>query len=85
MDPSIRRNVKQLRGSSEEQQLYDQYSSDVDEYIYMALSSHKLTGYSCAKCKKQGCTVELLQTRSADEGMSAFLVCPHCSFKRLFS
>lgn len=36
------------------------------------------TAYTCNKCKKNRCTVEMSQTRSADEPMTVFITCKHC-------
>jgi DNA-directed RNA polymerase subunit RPC12/RpoP len=53
---------------------------DIDEYINAALSGDD--GYDCTKCKGTQCTVQLIQTRSADEGMTAYIVCPSCKHRR---
>lgn len=67
----------QLHGATEEAALYEQFQHDIDEYIYQACYGIK-RGIQCKKCKRMACTVQLLQTRSADEGMTAYLVCSAC-------
>ena len=67
-----------LRGSEQEAALHAEYGSDLDEYIYQACCGTATQGLRCKKCRKLACTVQLLQTRSADEGMTAYLVCSAC-------
>ena len=72
---------RELYGPEREQALYDQYR-DLDEYIEASLSDQ--AGYQCNNCNCNQCTVQLMQTRSADEGMTAYIVCPHCKQRRPF-
>lgn len=37
--------------------------------------------YTCGKCKKKRCSYYELQTRSADEPMTMFITCLHCSHR----
>lgn len=85
MDPNIRERCKKLCGPQKEELLHQNYAHDLDEYIYMVLKEQNTHGHKCAKCKGNECTIELMQTRSADEGMTAFILCPNCRHKRLFS
>ena len=71
-------------GVKKEQSLWDAYGKDLDEYIYAACSA-ETEGLWCAACKRHTAVVEMLQTRSADEGMTAFLVCQRCKARRRFS
>ena len=34
--------------------------------------------FTCGKCKKKNCTYTQVQTRSADEPMTTFVVCNEC-------
>lgn len=38
------------------------------------------TQYKCKKCKKRDVSIEMFQTRSADEPMTAFITCNNCGF-----
>ena len=77
---------RSMHGEETEAKLYKQYGSDLDEYIYNACREHSGTcGLLCAKCQTKSAVVEMLQTRSADEGMTAFLVCQKCGHRRHYS
>ena len=80
----VRRMCKSLHGMQKEKELFLQYGHDMDEYIEMALKQQETGGLLCKKCNKLSCTIELMQTRSADEGMTAFVVCACCQHRRLF-
>jgi len=75
------RNVcKNLHGIEAELVLYEQYKLDLDEYIHAACSTKK-RGLLCKACKRNTCAIIMLQTRSADEGMTAYLSCSACSHR----
>jgi DNA-directed RNA polymerase subunit M/transcription elongation factor TFIIS len=77
---------QELHGKARELQLFQQYGHDVDYYIEKSLQPPESGGgYTCKKCKGTQGVVQLLQTRSADEGMTAYIVCPECNHRRLFS
>ena len=83
----VRHMCTSLHGQQKEQELFDQYGQDMDEYIEQTLNAQEeqgLQGLLCKSCKRYSCTIQLLQTRSADEGMTAFIVCGKCQFRRLF-
>ena len=70
-------------GHDKEKRLWDTHGHDLDEYIHAACSAEK-DGLWCARCKQNTAVIEMLQTRSADEGMTAFLVCQLCRARRRF-
>jgi len=74
---------RDVHGAKKEADLYHTYSSDPDEYIYHACSV-KSGGLLCKHCRTKSATIEMLQTRSADEGMTAFVVCSACGHRRHF-
>ena len=75
-----------MHGEELEAKLHQQYGSDLDEYIYNACREQSGTrGLLCTKCQAKSAVVEMLQTRSADEGMTAFLVCQKCGHRRHFA
>ena len=81
----VRTMCKQLHGHEKEQDLYARYGSDIDEYIEISLQQQQTSGLLCRACTSKHCTIQLLQTRAADEGMTAYIVCPDCGARRLFS
>jgi transcription elongation factor S-II len=38
----------------------------------------KTEGFKCGRCGKRNCTYNQLQTRSADEPMTTFVLCLEC-------
>ena len=38
------------------------------------------TQYKCRKCKERNVSIEMFQTRSADEPMTAFITCNNCGY-----
>jgi len=69
-----------------ESQMWEAHGDDIDAYINAVCSGvASAEGIACPKCKSTSTRVDMLQTRSADEGMSAFLVCTACSFKSTLS
>ena len=79
-----RRVLQQHIGTEEEEKVYQQCAHDLDEYIEVACSE-RANGLWCSRCKQNTAVVELLQTRSADEGMTAYLVCHKCNWRKVFS
>ena len=74
---------RKYAGHETERTLYEQYPDDVDEYINAACSDRE-DGRLCSRCSKKSVVIELRQTRSADEGMTAYLVCQSCKYRTLF-
>lgn len=70
---------RQLYGPDQELKLWETYGADANEYIHHACSTDRhADGLECPYCHARTAVVEMLQTRSADEGMSAFLACKTC-------
>ncbi len=74
---------RRLHGAEVEQKLFEKYGDDMDEYIHLACSNTD-RGIQCVQCKEMAGVVQLLQTRSADEGMTAYVVCTKCQYRRVF-
>jgi len=81
---NARRVCKDIVGEQAEETLFEQHGHDVDEYIDRACN-RPADGMRCAQCKTNSGRVEMLQTRSADEGMTAFFVCSKCGLRRILS
>ena len=80
-----RHYVADVVGTTNEQQLFNEHGNDVDCYVYEVLKSvfvkDENTGAKCAKCDKFAVVIQLKQTRSADEGMTAIGHCTNCGHK----
>ena len=74
---------RKLHGLEKEKSLYNAHRNDMDEYIFHACNAQS-QAMLCQNCKTKSAVVEMLQTRSADEGMTAFIVCQNCSYRRHF-
>ena len=81
---NARRVCKGMVGKQAEETLFEKHGSDADEYIDRACSRPS-AGLRCGRCKENSGRVEMLQTRSADEGMTAFFVCGKCGLRRTLS
>ena len=78
------RNVcRMYRGVDAEARLYQEHGYDIDKYID-AVGKEPSKGLMCKKCNKNTAAIELYQTRSADEGMTAYIVCSACRHKAVF-
>ena len=74
-----------MHGEDSEADLFLRYGTDLDEYIYHACREQSASvGLLCAKCHTKSAVIEMLQTRSGDEGMTAFVVCQKCAHRRHF-
>ena len=71
-------------GAELEEKVYSEHKDDLDAYIHAACCKIPV-GVLCKGCGKHSAAIEMMQTRSADEGMSAFLVCKNCNSKTLVS
>lgn len=71
-------------GTERELALHNTWPNDLDAYINEACEVPG-RGLLCRNCKSNDAVIELLQTRSADEGMTAFIVCSRCRHRRPFS
>ena len=80
------RNIcRHVHGVDKEASLHAQYGADLDEYVYHACNeAGGGGGILCKQCKTNSAVVEMLQTRSGDEGMTAFVVCQKCRHRRHF-
>ena len=68
-------------GTDEEQRVFSRSNSNMDLYIELACNAafaSNPTGGKCPRCKQRTVTVELVQTRAADEGMTAIATCQSC-------
>lgn len=74
---------RKYAGADVEAVLFEQYHHDMDEYINAACCGHA-EGRLCKRCGKRQVAVELRQTRSADEGMTAYLKCRACHYQMRF-
>lgn len=74
-------------GTKQEAQIFALSGNNLEEYIQTALQarfpSSAKNGALCKHCGKNSVTVALMQTRSADEGMTAHATChnPACGRK----
>ena len=70
-------------GGKAEAYVFQTHSTDLDAYIEAACS-RPCGGMRCPRCTEKSACIEMLQTRSADEGMTPFLVCTLCSYRSTF-
>ena len=75
--------LQQEIGTDKERELFRVHGNDVDAYINAACA-HADDGMQCPSCKATTARIEMLQTRSADEGMTAFIVCTSCQYRATF-
>ena len=74
-------------GEAMEAEIYASAGNNLEEYIQTALqtrfASTTSNGALCKFCHKKSATIALMQTRSADEGMTAHATChnPRCGRK----
>lgn len=67
-----------------EKAVYGEYSKCKYAYVHRVVehmfptSTGPARGIKCRRCKSTTATIELKQTRSADEGMTSFGVCNTC-------
>ena len=64
-----------------EERCFSDSRGNLDRYIdnvMQACGSRNTSGAFCKHCKQQTLIVKLLQTRSADEGMTAIGTCSRC-------
>ncbi|XP_019867405.1 transcription elongation factor S-II [Aethina tumida] len=65
--------------SDEVKMLRDQFTKEAINYHQLATAQGTKTDMlKCGKCKKKNCTYNQLQTRSADEPMTTFVLCNEC-------
>ena len=60
----------------------------IDAAQLATVQGTKTSSFKCGRCKKSNCTYNQLQTRSADEPMTTFVLCMECgnrSVKELIS
>jgi len=76
-----RRTAKAKLGNEKEHQVFIETGFNMDEYIERVcnvLHPHQPAGGKCPHCHKHTVTVNLVQTRSGDEGMTAIAACESC-------
>ena len=72
-------------GRAAEAEIHKVAGSNLEEYIQLALHAkfpdEAVNGAVCKHCHKKSVTIALIQTRSADEGMTAKATChnPKCA------
>ena len=82
-----REKARRHLGIQTEHTIHAKSGGDIDEYIKLTLLSvfgeNASQGAMCKFCKQKTVTITLLQTRSADEGMTAHSTChnPKCGKK----
>ncbi len=52
-----------------------------EDYYNKKMPNTAVTGFKCRKCGYEKCHLVTMQTRSADEGMTHFLICGRCGHK----
>ena len=78
------RNVlREAVGDEREAEIYSMHCNDFDAYCHAA-GQVPDAGLVCPGCKRKTAAIELLQTRSADEGMTAYIVCQSCGHRRAY-
>ncbi|XP_063281740.1 transcription elongation factor A protein 2 [Pelobates fuscus] len=92
-NPDLRKNVlcgaitpEQIAVMSSEEMASNELKEMRKAMTKAAIQEHQMakTGgtqtdlFSCGKCKKKNCTYTQVQTRSADEPMTTFVVCNEC-------
>jgi DNA-directed RNA polymerase subunit M/transcription elongation factor TFIIS len=70
-------------GDQAEANVFQAHATDVDAYIEAACS-RPCDGLPCPRCGERTAQIEMLQTRSADEGMTPYLVCTSCAHRAMF-
>lgn len=75
--------LRRTIGVNAEACVFKKYSSDLDAYIEAACS-RPCGGMTCPRCTEKSARIEMLQTRSADEGMTPYLVCTLCTHRSTF-
>ncbi|XP_010018443.1 PREDICTED: transcription elongation factor A protein 3, partial [Nestor notabilis] len=86
-NPSLRRNVLCgaippsliARMTAEKKKLRNAMTQEAIREHQMAKTGGTVTDlFQCGKCKKKNCTYNQVQTRSADEPMTTFVLCNEC-------
>ena len=76
-----RKLASDVLGVTRERKLFEKYGDDVYEYVHhvtAAIWGDAGSGGKCKKCGEKNVRVEMKQTRSADEGMTAICTCLTC-------
>ncbi|KAH8410305.1 hypothetical protein KR009_011008 [Drosophila setifemur] len=79
-------SAKQLAKMTPEEMASDEMKKLREKFVKEAINDAQLATVQgtktdllkCAKCKKRNCTYNQLQTRSADEPMTTFVMCNEC-------
>ncbi|KAA0703480.1 Transcription elongation factor A protein 3 [Triplophysa tibetana] len=92
-NPNLRKNVlagaielSRIAGMSAEEMASDELKQLRNVFTKEAIREHQMAKTSgtstdllqCGKCKKRNCTYNQVQTRSADEPMTTFVLCNEC-------
>lgn len=65
--------------SDEIKQLRDKFKKEaINDAQLATVQGTKTDLLKCGKCKQRDCTYNQIQTRSADEPMTTFVLCNHC-------
>ena len=92
-NPNLRKNFlagaiapSQLATMTAEEMASDEIKKLRDKFLKESINDAQLAvtpgtktaALKCGKCKKRNCTYNQLQTRSADEPMTTFVLCNEC-------
>ena len=76
-----RKLASDVLGVTRERQIFEKYGDDVYAYVHhvtVAVYGAAESGGTCKQCGQKGVQIEMKQTRSADEGMTAICTCTIC-------
>ena len=98
-NPGLRRNLllgmvtpERLAKMTSEEMANDEVKSMREKFVKEGIDSSRLAQVEgtktdllkCGKCQKRNCTYNQIQTRSADEPMTTFVLCNECGHRWKF-